>query len=448
MSDQAQPKARGGWLKAAVVGMLGLGGGAAGTYSTALIDRVAKPTLPVANFAVTADGLSLTCQNRASGDSGWWDFGDGTALEPFDPGQTELKHTYAKPGTYTVKLTVRNFVADENDRSVPVDLTAVPWGVPKIPAVLDFAVRPVSAGAVAPATFRITGEVRDAEACVWDYGDGRQEVTEAGGPIDRMVTFDKPGAYTVQVFAHNGKQAIKLASPVHVAAPRSGSLSLTLRITDTGTRIDQTTRAESVALQVPKEAKGGFSRTLTAHPGWTIAAAAPASPNTPGVKNLKVEVAADGRTIALSGDWDGGAKGLNKAAGGSDVIIPLKLTEKRVTAIKPVVNTITGSPSLLVTPAMELLSPGVEPAGYPPTTVAAPSAFELPLPAPPAGLTQHSRQFQVELRQTGRSQPLFQAPALTLPWSAVFAATDGRKWVCSITPDGAKAVVSINPLAQ
>src|SRR5439155_19349824 len=81
MSDQAQPQKRGGWLKAAVVGMLGLGGGAAGTYGTALIDRVAKPTRPVANFALAADGLSVTCQNRASGESGWWDFGDGTALE-------------------------------------------------------------------------------------------------------------------------------------------------------------------------------------------------------------------------------------------------------------------------------------------------------------------------------------------------------------------------------
>jgi PKD repeat protein len=112
MSDQAQPTKGGGWLKAAVVGMLGLGGGAAGTYGTAFIDRVAKPTRPVANFAVATDGLTVTCQNHASGESGWWDFGDGTALEPFDAGQAELKHTYARPGNYTVKLTVRNFVAD------------------------------------------------------------------------------------------------------------------------------------------------------------------------------------------------------------------------------------------------------------------------------------------------------------------------------------------------
>jgi hypothetical protein len=58
------------------------------------------------------------------------------------------------------------------------------------------------------------------------------------------------------------------------------------------------------------------------------------------------------------------------------------------------------------------------------------------------------RQFQVEVRQTDRPQPLLQVAAPSLPWSAVFATPDARKWVCSITPDGAKAVVSINPLAQ
>lgn len=186
MSDQAQPQ-RGGWLKAAVVGLVGLGGGAAGTYGTALLDRVAKPTRPVANFAVA--GLTVVCQNRASGDSGWWDFGDGTALEPFDAGQPEQKHTYTKPGNYTVKLTVRNFVSDENERSVPVEVAAA--AAPATPAVLDFAVRPVSAVSVVPAMFRVTAEVKNADNCVWDFGDGRLEVAEAG-KIDRLVTFEWP----------------------------------------------------------------------------------------------------------------------------------------------------------------------------------------------------------------------------------------------------------------
>ena len=46
----SEPAKRGGWTKAALIGMLGLGGGAAGTYATAVVDRVVKPTKPVGPF--------------------------------------------------------------------------------------------------------------------------------------------------------------------------------------------------------------------------------------------------------------------------------------------------------------------------------------------------------------------------------------------------------------
>jgi PKD repeat protein len=432
MSDQAQPQKRGGWLKAAVVGMLGLGGGAAGTYGTAFIDRVAKPTRPVANFALTADGLTVTCQNRASGESGWWDFGDGTALEPFDPGQPELKHSYAKPGNYTVKLTVRNFVADENDRSVPVEVSAAATDSPA-PQILGFAVQPVSPASVAPATFRVTAEVKNADNCVWDFGDGRLEVAE-GGKIDRLVAFEKPGQFPVQLVAHNGKQAAKQAAAVKVDAPKDGTLMVVLKVTDTGTRVERATRSESVTVAAPKEKAAPFSKAVAARPGYTITDAAATTASVPGVKNLKVEVAADKKAAAVSGEWAGDPKAVNKAVGGSDVIIPLRLTEERASPVTPVVSTITGVPTGVP----------VQPAAYTPAQVTA--SCELPLPAVPAGLTGHTRQYTVELRQVGRPQPLLQGA--TLPWSGVYTGPDGRKWVCSITPDAVKVVVSINPLAQ
>src|SRR5262245_55296214 len=87
--------AKHGWLKAGILGFLGLGGGIAGTYLTAVVDTVVKPAKPVANFAIAADGLNLTCQNQASGESGWWDFGDGTPLEPF-AADKHPAHNYTK----------------------------------------------------------------------------------------------------------------------------------------------------------------------------------------------------------------------------------------------------------------------------------------------------------------------------------------------------------------
>ncbi len=48
------------------------------------------------------------------------------------------------------------------------------------PKITAFTVQPVSPASVAPATFRVTADVSNAGSCVWDYGDGRLEVTDAG----------------------------------------------------------------------------------------------------------------------------------------------------------------------------------------------------------------------------------------------------------------------------
>src|SRR5579871_6995221 len=100
---------------------IGLASGAAMMYATAIINSVVKPAKPLANFAVEADGLTVTFHNRYAGE-GWWDFGDGSALEPATADQESISHTYLKPGTYSAKLTVQNFVGDSNDRSVPIQV--------------------------------------------------------------------------------------------------------------------------------------------------------------------------------------------------------------------------------------------------------------------------------------------------------------------------------------
>src|SRR4051794_37146487 len=94
-----------GWLKAAVTSVVGLVGGASLMYFSPLIDRVIKPGAPVANFQADTDGLKVVFHNRSSNTTeGWWDFGDGSALEPFQPGQESVTHSYARPGSYTIKL--------------------------------------------------------------------------------------------------------------------------------------------------------------------------------------------------------------------------------------------------------------------------------------------------------------------------------------------------------
>lgn len=374
MAEPAAAPKKGGWLKAVATGLLGLGSGVAGTYAATLVQTIAKPPLPVANFAATADGLTVTCQNQATGDSGWWDFGDGSPLEPFAADQPTVTHTYAKPGSYAVKLVVRNFTSDENDRTVSVEVAAGGKDGPAPPQVVGFAVQRVSPAAVAPATFRVTAEVQNAAYCVCDLGDGRVEVTDGGGKIDRLVTFHEPGSYSVQLVAHNGKTAVKQAAAAKVEAPPEGTLTVVLTVADGGTKLDRMSRSETVAVPAPKNKAAGFSRTIAARPGFSLVEAAPTRPNIPGVKNLKLTVAADKKTAAVSGEW------ADPKAVKADVLIPVKLTEERASARPARVTNVTGQLVL---------------------TASGKATTTIPLPPPPPNLDGVSRNISVEVRQAG-----------------------------------------------
>src|SRR5690242_16927654 len=119
----AEEKSGGGWFKGLVTTVFGLVSGAGIMYLSPLIDKVIKPSKPLANFAVQNQGLEVTFQNHSTGGvEGWWDFGDGSALEPYTPDQNQIPHKYEKPGTYTVKLSLRNLIGDENDRTVNVNV--------------------------------------------------------------------------------------------------------------------------------------------------------------------------------------------------------------------------------------------------------------------------------------------------------------------------------------
>ncbi len=423
-TSHSTPAPKHGWLKAAFIGILGLGGGAAATYVTAVVDRVVKPTKPVANFATAPDGLTLTCQNHASGESGWWDFGDGTPLEPYAPDQ-HVTHAYTKPGSYTVKLTVRNYIGDENERTVPVDVAPATKDSPP-PQIAAFTLQPVSPAAVAPATFRLTADASNAGSCVWDFGDGRVEVTD-GGKIDRLVTFEKPGTFAVSLVAHNGKQGTKQSTTVKVDAPRDGSTMAVLKVTDTGSKTEHLTTTESVAIPVPSDkAATNFSKTVNARPGHTITEAAPT--DTPAtVKNLKVQVAADKRSATVSGEWAGDLKATNKAAGGSDAIVRVKLTQERVSQHPAATTMVTG------TFAMSGQS----------------LRADLPLPPAPANFAGAKREYQLEFRTTrdGKSQTILQAPAdgkgsVSLPWTTT---QQGTNWTYSARLEGDTVVVTAAP---
>lgn len=383
MGEEAKKGLVRGWMKTVFGAGLGLFSGAAAMYATAIFNTVVKPPKPVANFAVTADGLTVTCQNRATGDSGWWDFGDGTPLEPFDAGQPTATHTYAKPGNYSVKLTVRNFIMDENDRSVPVDLSAPPQAL--APQVA-FRAEPVGPQSVAPATFRITGEVRNAEKALLDLGDKVEVMTETG-PFERLVVVEKPGASPIQLTGLSGKQAVKQSVTVNVAAPASGTLSVVLRVVDSGTRIERKDRPQTVAVPAPAKGAKALERPIRPRPGCTIVEAKVGKVSSQAVKNLRVEVAADRKSAKLLGEW--------AAPNSAEVLVPVTLTEERAVPFQ-----------LPPQPVSATFSAG---------------AVSLPLPPQPLGATGLQRRLMLDIRRAadnGRTESLVTVAELKLPWQA------------------------------
>src|SRR5438093_13377830 len=92
--------AKGGWLKTIIGTVAGLFSGAVMMYLTPLVERVVKPAKPLANFAVEQQSLAVTFHNRSNGGEGWWDFGDGSPLEPVSPKQPRVTHSSANPRPY------------------------------------------------------------------------------------------------------------------------------------------------------------------------------------------------------------------------------------------------------------------------------------------------------------------------------------------------------------
>ena len=112
-----------GWFKAGVTSVIGLFSGAVLMYGTSLVNTVIKPAKPVPNFSIQVTGSLVNVNNKSTGGTqGWWDFGDGTALEPFDPKVSNVQHTYAKPGTYkvTAKLMVDSKEVNRSTAEIPV----------------------------------------------------------------------------------------------------------------------------------------------------------------------------------------------------------------------------------------------------------------------------------------------------------------------------------------
>ena len=292
-----------GWLKAAVTSIVGLASGAALMYLTPLVNNAIKPAKPVANFAMQIDGLNVQFNNRSTGGSrGWWDFGDGTALEPFDPGVDMIKHAYAKPGKYEVKLVLQNLINEEAERTIALTLDAA------VPEITSFQLFPVSPSDRAPVTYRLTYKVKNASFCILSAGDDKPMEILDDPNQERYVTFNEMGAFTVRLAAVNGKQLAEKSQPVYVS-PNDGTNTLVakLAVSYEAVKVDRMNKDWRITCDWPADVNASvypFRKERPAFAGSTIVGAELLNPDTKNtaVRNARVEVAPDKSRVILSGE--------------------------------------------------------------------------------------------------------------------------------------------------
>jgi PKD repeat protein len=295
----------GGWIKAGVTSIVGLASGAFIMYLTPVVNNAIKPARPVANFATQATGLAVEFNNRSTGGiQGWWDFGDGSALEPFDPKSDIVKHAYAKPGSYNVKLTLANLIGEESDRTAPVALD--PGSLPK-PEIALFKLIPLDPRERAPCTYRLVSQVKNASFSILSVGDNRpMEVIEDPVNHERYVTYNEMGAFTVRLAAVNGKQLVEQTETIYVGGNDVGDTLAKLLVTYDVVKVAHHERTWRMYCTWPADAKDNaapFRKEHIAEQGYVIVKAELVNkdePNAP--RKLKLEIAPDKKKVILTGE--------------------------------------------------------------------------------------------------------------------------------------------------
>ncbi|HZZ80421.1 MAG TPA: PKD domain-containing protein [Gemmataceae bacterium] len=294
------------WVKGIVTSIFGLLSGAALMYLTPVVNNVVKPAKPIANFAAQVNGPSVQFNNRSTGGTeGWWDFGDGSALEPFDPKAENITHTYKKPGTYSAKLSLQNLIGESSERAAPVTVDA---DAPASKVELaSFDLIPITPRETAPAVYRLQAKVAGATHCILCRGDHRpMEIIDDPNRLDQLISFDEMGTYTVRLAAVNGKQLIEKAQEIFVGANEGGELLAKVKVSYQAVRVERVTKTWRIHCGWQGDLNdpySSFRRERQADPGTIIVGAEivnKADETTP--RNLECKLSEDRTKVVLTGE--------------------------------------------------------------------------------------------------------------------------------------------------
>lgn len=294
------------WIKAGVTSVVGLVSGACLMYLTPIINSTIKPAQPIANFSTQITGLTVNFTNRSSGGvSGWWDFGDGSALEPFSAKQTILTHTYDRPGTYSVKLSLQNLLQEQSDRTVSVTADSSTAAKPEIES---FDVTPVTPSERAPAIYRLKCKVKNASLSILSSGDERPlQLDAASTNIERYFSFDEMGTYTIRLAAVSGKEIVEKLKTVYVSPSEGLEPLAKLVVSYQAVRVESAEKTFRILCSWhgdTNESCSAVHAERLAYPGFQFTSATIVNKDEEQapVRNLKCEIAPDKSRLSFTGE--------------------------------------------------------------------------------------------------------------------------------------------------
>jgi PKD repeat protein len=153
------------------------------TWSEKIVTAENKPPKP--NFSYTAERLNVTFTDLSTDVDGYitnwsWNFGDGNTSNVQNP----PKHTYENPGSYTVKLNVK-----DND-NVEISISKI-ITLSNTTPIANFTYDPPQSLAGKNVTFNSTSEAYEDSTIdnyTWDFGDGSDLVYEEYVNVTHIYT--------------------------------------------------------------------------------------------------------------------------------------------------------------------------------------------------------------------------------------------------------------------
>jgi PKD repeat protein len=149
---------------------------------------------PETDFAgtPTSGGAPLTVSftdHSTNSPTAWsWNFGDGWSSAAQHP-----NHTFASPGTYTVRLTATNAAGSDTETKADYVIVAVPTPPPQA----DFSADPTEDAAPLAVDFTDLS-TNEPTAWSWSFGDGNESTEQ-----HPSHTYETPGSYTVTLTVSN-----------------------------------------------------------------------------------------------------------------------------------------------------------------------------------------------------------------------------------------------------